>query len=111
MGSYKHACFLSYKSLIVLWSISLFSSIITYAQSDTLYINSQTLDIVEIKNYSEYYVENGTEKSMEDILVNADFQKYDWLNRDLYRNNNVWIKFCIKNNLVSDTLKLSAYFG
>ena len=111
MGSYKHACFLSYKSLNVLWSISLFSSITTYSQFDTLYINSQTLDILEIKNYSEYYVENGTEKSMEDILVNADFQKYNWLNRDLYRNNNVWIKFCIKNNLVSDTLKLSAYFG
>jgi sensor histidine kinase YesM len=89
----------------------MFSMVTAHAQSDTLNLNNQSLDILELKNHSEYYIENGTEKSMEDIFANADFKRYDWIKRDIYRNNNVWVKFCIKNSLSSDTLKLKAYFG
>ena len=89
----------------------MFSSVVTSAQSDTLHIKSKTSDILELKNFSDYYIENGKENSLEDIFVKADFKKYDWLKRDKYRRNNVWVKFCFKNHLNSDTLKFNAYFG
>ncbi|MBP8155670.1 MAG: histidine kinase [Leadbetterella sp.] len=111
MNSYRHSCSIPHRISFFLLVVCMLLATPAFTQIDTLDIKSQTFDIIEIKNNSEYYIENGHEKSLKDIFIKADFMKYDWLKRDLYRNNTVWVKFCIKNSLTSDTLKFKGYFG
>ena len=81
------------------------------AQIDTIFYNGQPSEDFEIKRIQQYYIETGNEKNLEEILLRAKFENFDWLKRNRYRHRNLWLRFTIKNKHITDPTKLNAYFG
>ncbi len=97
--------------LFFLLFLSVFLSNGCIAQIDTINIENEPVNVKEIRNSIGFYEEKGTEKEIEDILLKANFSKYDPIKANKYPLKNQWLKFTIKNKSTTDTLNGATFFG
>ncbi len=81
------------------------------AQSDTIYLEKQPTEAIDILRTQSYFIENEEEANLETIITKAKFEPFDWLKRSIYDKKNIWIKFQVYNKNNTDTLKMNFYFG
>lgn len=98
------------KIFYALFIISVYFSNNCLAQIDTIYIDNKH-DVIEIRNSMGIYEEKGAEQEIEDILLEANFIKYDPEKANEYPHKNLWLKFIIKNISISDTVRGATFFG